>query len=122
MKVSRKKNKQQFNHEGIKDGDYVYGPEEIQGVYYVRYTFNNLFKKKGGMILELDENQDDDLFDEWKNEYIRESVARSSIIKVRKIHSGTYFTKGKLNEIGFYLKDNPDVNVVFINSTLTSLQ
>jgi len=74
------------------------------------------------LILELDENPDDELFDEWKNEYIRESVARSSIVKVRKIHSGTYFTKGKLNEIGYFLKENQDVNVVFINSTLTSLQ
>ncbi|CDW87062.1 gtp-binding protein [Stylonychia lemnae] len=90
MQVSRKKNMQAFNHEGIRDGDYVYGPEEIQGVYF----------KKGGLILELDEDPEEELFDEWKNEYIRESVARSSLIKVRKIHSGTYFTKGKLNELG----------------------
>lgn len=84
--------------------------------------FTYLSKKRGGLILELDENPDDELFDEWKNEYIRESVARSSIIKVRKIHSGTYFTKGKLNEIGYFLKENSDINVVFVNSTLTPLQ
>jgi 50S ribosomal subunit-associated GTPase HflX len=61
------------------------------------------------------------MYDEWKNELLRESVAKSSLIKVRRIHSSTYFTKGKLNDIGFYLKDNPEINVVFINSQLTAL-
>jgi len=61
------------------------------------------------------------MYDEWKNELLRESVAKSSLIKVRRIHSSTYFTKGKLNDIGFYLKVNPEINVVFINSQLTAL-
>jgi 50S ribosomal subunit-associated GTPase HflX len=62
------------------------------------------------------------MYDEWKNELLRESVAKSSLIKVRRIHSSTYFTKGKLNDLGYFLKDNEDINVVFINSTLTALQ
>lgn len=62
-----------------------------------------------------------DMYDEWKNILIRESVAKSSLIRVRKIHSSTFFTKGKLNELGFFLKENKDVNVVFVNSTLTAL-
>jgi 50S ribosomal subunit-associated GTPase HflX len=69
-----------------------------------------------------EDNEEYDMYDEWKNELLRESVAKSSLIKVRKIHSSTYFTKGKLNDIGYFLKDNSDINVVFINSTLTALQ
>ncbi len=75
--------------------------------------------------MEFDENDDNeeyDLYDEWKNELLRESVAKSSLIKVRKIHSSTFFTKGKLNDLGYFLKDNPEINVVFINSQLTALQ
>ena len=75
------------------------------------------------MEMDTDENDAEyDLYDEWKNELIRESVAKSSLIKVRKIHSSTFFTKGKLNDIGYFLKDNKNVNVVFINSPMTSLQ
>ena len=71
---------------------------------------------------QAEDNEEYDLYDEWKNELLRESVAKSSLIKVRKIHSSTYFTKGKLNDLGYFLKDNKDINVVFINSTLTALQ
>jgi 50S ribosomal subunit-associated GTPase HflX len=70
---------------------------------------------------DLDNNQAD-MYDEWKNVLLRESVAKSSLIRVRKVHSSTYFTKGKLNELGYFLKDNSDINVVFVNATLTSLQ
>lgn len=62
------------------------------------------------------------MFDEWKNELIRESVAKQSLIKLRRTHSGTFFPKGKLNELGFFLKEHEDVNVVFVNAQLTSLQ
>lgn len=56
------------------------------------------------------------MYDEWKNELLRESVAKSSLIKVRKIHSGTYFTKGKLNDLGYFIKENTGINVVFVNT------
>lgn len=68
-----------------------------------------------------DNSQENDLYDEWKNELLRESVAKSSLVKVRKIHSGTYFTKGKLNDLGYFIKENQNINVVFINAQLTSL-
>lgn len=72
--------------------------------------------------MEFDEaNDENDLQDEWKNELLRESVAKSSLIKVRKIHSGTFFTKGKMNDLGYFIKENKSVNVVFINSQLTAL-
>lgn len=73
--------------------------------------------------MELDSKDDDplDLYDEWKNVLLRESVAKSSLVKCRKIHSSTYFTKGKLNELGYFLKDNKRINVVFVNAQLTAL-
>ena len=73
--------------------------------------------------MEMDEMKDEeaDLYDEWKNELLRESIAKSSLIKVRQIHSSTFFTKGKLNELGHFLKENKSINVVFVNSTLTAL-
>ena len=43
-------------------------------------------------------------------------------MKIRKIHSGTFLTKGRLNELGYFIKENEDINVVFINTQLTSLQ
>ncbi len=71
------------------------------------------------------DGQDDeqmDMYDEWKNILLRESFAKSSLVRVRKIHSSTFFTKGKLNELGYFLKDNKRINVVFINAQLTALQ
>lgn len=63
-----------------------------------------------------------DLYDEWKNELLRESVAKSSLIRVRQVHSSTYFPKGKMNELGYFLKDHDKINVVYVNATLTALQ
>jgi 50S ribosomal subunit-associated GTPase HflX len=75
------------------------------------------------MEFDNDDNDGDyDLYDEWKNELLRESVAKSSLIRVRRVHSSTFFTKGKLNDLGYHLKDNPDINVVFVNTTLTAMQ
>jgi 50S ribosomal subunit-associated GTPase HflX len=34
----------------------------------------------------------------------------------------TYFTKGKLNDIGYFIKDTEEINVIFVNTTLTSMQ
>ena len=56
------------------------------------------------------------MYDEWKNILLRESMAKSSLVKVRKIHSSKFFTKGKLNDFGYFLKENKKINVVFINA------
>ena len=80
------------------------------------YNFYKI-QKKGGIILEFDEDDDDgDLYDEWKDQLQRESVAKSCLIKVRKVHSSTFFPKGKLNDLGYFLKENPDINAIFINT------
>jgi len=49
-------------------------------------------------------------------------VAASCVIKCRKINGTTFFTKGKLTELGYFVKDNTEINVVFVNTTLTSMQ
>lgn len=79
--------------EGIKDGDYVYGPN-LKGVFY-----------KTGVIIDVEDTATDSE-DEWKNLNVRESLARSCMIRTRKQSSTTFFTKGKLNEIGLFIKEN----------------
>ena len=54
----------------------------------------------------------------WRNE----SLASSCIVKCRKMSSTTFFTKGILNEIGYSIREKPDLNVVYVNATLTSMQ
>lgn len=57
--------------EGIKDGDYVYGPE-VQGVFF-----------KSGVILDFEEDESLKDDDEWINSNLRESVAKSCLIRCR---------------------------------------
>ena len=64
------------------------------------------------------EGDDDDEDDEWK----KDSLAGSCIVKCRKNSGTTYFTKGKLNDLGHFIKENEAVNVIFINAALTSMQ
>ena len=91
--------------EGIQDGDFVYAPN-MKGVYY-----------RGGVVLDF-EGEEDELEEEWRSD----TLAGSCIIKCRKISGTTYFTKGKLNDLGYFLKENPAINVVFVNATLTTMQ
>lgn len=49
-------------------------------------------------------------------------MARSSLVRCRKVSSSTFFTKGKLNELGLYIKEVGDINVVYVNSSLTAIQ
>ena len=90
------------------NGQYVYG-ESIQGVWW-----------KNGIIPDLDEDNAS-IYDEWKNEKLRDCIARSSLMKLRNISGGTYLTKGKLNEIGDFVK-NENIDVVFVNDTLSPMQ
>ena len=66
----------------------------------------------------LDFEDDDDEDSEWKSD----TIAGSCITKCRKISGTTYFTKGKLNDFGYFIKENVAVNVVFVNAALTSMQ
>merc|ERR1719162_706708 len=74
----------------------------------------------GGLVLDFEGEQDDDSDgdEEWKSD----TVAGSCVVRCRRLSGTTYFTKGKLNDIGHFIKDKEDVNVVFINTILTSMQ
>ncbi len=65
--------------------------------------------------------EEEDLFDEWHDKLTRESLAKASLVKVKKVSNSTYFTKGKLLEIGSYIKEMRP-RVVFLNTILTPLQ
>lgn len=91
------------------NGDYVFSGG-LKGVFY-----------NGGIMQGGSETEDDDLYDEWKNVLLRESLALSSLLKVNLIKASTFITKGRLHQIGLFLQENP-VDVVFINSTLSYVQ
>ena len=55
---------------------------------------------------------------DWRDD----TLAAASVIKIRKISGTTYFSKGLLHELGDFIKDKEDVNVVYVNTTLTSMQ
>lgn len=47
--------------------------------------------------MNLDSSEsDDDLYNEWKNKIIRKSIAKSSMLKVKKIQGTHFFSKGKV--------------------------
>jgi hypothetical protein len=82
--LSRKVNIQQYKRENIKDGDYVYAPDGLmEGVYF-----------KGGIVIDF--KQEDKLEKEFNEEWKDDSLASSSVIKLRKISGTTYFSKGIL--------------------------
>lgn len=102
----------EFNkRQNLMDGDFVYNPC-FQGVYW-----------KGGVLINAlaSEEEEEDLYDEWHDKIKRESLAKNSLIKTKSISGSTFFTKGKLLEIGEYIKDcKPDI--VFMDTHLTPLQ
>ena len=76
----------------IKNGDYIY-TDLVDGVYYW-----------GGIAFSAEDTKND-LYDEWKDVIVRDSLAKASLIKTWNVASGTFFTKGKLNELGLYIKE-----------------
>jgi len=73
------------------------------------------------MIGDFSDAEEVELYDEWKNIILRESLALSSMIKIRKIKASTFLTKGRLNEIGQYVMENK-IDCVFFNYTLSPVQ
>lgn len=103
----------------FKDGEYVYTPV-MKGTFYV--WFFSLIVKKGGMFLNMESSEsDDDLYNEWKNKIIRKSIAKSSMMRVKKIQGTHYFTKGKVQFLGEFMLQN-NINALFINHELSPLQ
>ena len=52
---------------------------------------------------------------------MRESFAKSSLVRVRHVEHSTFFTKGKLNDLGLFIKEN-QLDVVYLNTILSPLQ
>ena len=74
----------QHRKERIQDGDYVYAPGGLmEGVYF-----------RGGIIIDF--KQEDKIESEFNEEWRDDSIANSSVIKLRKIAGTTYFGKGIL--------------------------
>jgi len=44
------------------------------------------------------------------------------LINIRRISSSIFFSKGKLNELGQFVKKQEDIDVIFVNTMLTPLQ
>jgi 50S ribosomal subunit-associated GTPase HflX len=99
-----------INEHKPKDGDFVYVGEKLKGVYY-----------QGGVLAGGSDSEGEDLYDEWKNLLLRESLANSSLVKVRNVKASTFFTKGRLNELGRYLQTTK-VDVIFVNTSLSFVQ
>ena len=72
-RFDRSTNKALMKKDKITDGDYVFGPEGVQGVFW-----------KTGVIWDFDEGLTDLEDDEWSNISLRESTARSCIIRTRR--------------------------------------
>ena len=47
------------------------------------------------MDMETTESEDE-LYNEWKNKIIRNSIAKSSMVKIKRIHGTYFFTKGRI--------------------------
>lgn len=64
--------------------------------------------KKGGMYMNLDSTSasDDELYNEWKNKIIRSSIAKSSMMKIKRINGSHFFTKGKVQLLGDFIAEN----------------
>lgn len=67
-----------------------------------------------------DENRGD-MYHEWRNKLLLESLAKSSLIKVKRTYGKSFFTKGKIMDIGLFVKAK-EIDCVFINTTLSPSQ
>ncbi len=80
---------------------------------------------RGGLIIDgleqWDKDQRQQVYgadEDWRSN----ELAASCIVKCRKVSGTTYFSKGILNELGYHIKDNPSIDVIYVNDTLTSMQ
>ncbi len=69
----------------------------------------------------MESESEGDLYREWRDKIVRESLANSSLLKVRHITKKVFFTKGKLHYITDYLKQT-NFDCLFINAELKPTQ
>ena len=61
------------------------------------------------------------MYKEWRDKLLRESLANSSLMKVKKTTKKTFFTKGKLFFIADYIS-KIETDCLYINSELKPTQ
>ena len=84
---------------------------------------------QGRMLIDLeesDETEDEMEGDEWTNPELRQSIAASSMLKVRNPLSPTFFGSGKVNsnqisQLSMFISEK-HITTLFINTTLTPSQ
>jgi 50S ribosomal subunit-associated GTPase HflX len=72
----------------------------------------------------MSSHSDDELSDEndeWRNVNIRENLALNSICSINNVKASTFFSKGRLNEIGNYLRET-DADILYVNTSLSVIQ
>lgn len=69
----------------------------------------------------MESESEGDLYREWRDKILRESLANASLVKIKHITKKIYFTKGKLHYIADYLK-LIDFDCLFINAELKPTQ
>lgn len=80
-----------------------------------------LMKKDGIIFDEMESESEGDLYREWQDKILRESLANSSLVKIKHATKKIYFTKGKLQYITDFLKKT-DFDCLFINAELKPTQ
>lgn len=72
----------------------------------------------------MSSNSDDEISDnedEWKNTNLREHLALNSMCSINNLKASTFFSKGRLNEIGNYIRET-EADILFVNTSLSVIQ
>lgn len=78
--------------------------------------------QKDGIVFDQEESESEgDLYKEWRDKILRESLANSSLIKTKRVTKKTYFTKGKLHFLAEYLRRN-QLDCLYVNAELKPTQ
>lgn len=108
-------NKVSVEGEKLKNWDRV----EVSGTGMKGYYYN------GKMLLDLDEtdeeSDEEEIGDEWTNAELRQSIALSNMIRIRKPSANHFFGSGKVLEIASFISEKY-VSTLFINTILTASQ
>jgi 50S ribosomal subunit-associated GTPase HflX len=73
-------------------------------------------------VFDQKESEDDDeLYREWQDKIVRESLANSCLVKVRHVSKKLFFGRGKLHSLAEFLRITP-FDCLFINAELSPSQ
>jgi hypothetical protein len=55
-------------------------------------------------------------YEAFGRDELADEEAGSCMVRCRNIMSTTYFSKGILNDLGYHIKENPDIEVIYVNA------